>query len=140
MVWAHDGHIRKRPGWMGGFLANASGSDYFAISQVFHSGSYNARFDDGRSLDLRVNYADSSEPGSLEYALHATGARRLILNLRSPSPADPDSTWLLGGLQVRSIGAYAQIPNSFVLSFTETRDFDAVIFFDEAGPTSLLPR
>jgi erythromycin esterase len=141
LLWAHDGHIRKSAGWMGGYLAAAHGQDYFAISQLFHAGQYNARGDDGQSLvpPVVANTADSSEPGSLEYAMHATGAPRLILNLRSASRSEADSVWLLGGLQVRSIGAFAKAPNSFYLTFTETQDFDAVIFFDQAHASELLP-
>ncbi len=140
MLWAHDGHIQKQAGFMGSYVNDVHGSDYVAIAQLFYEGQYNARVDNGQSLvpPVMLNTADPSEPGSVEYAFHASGAPRLMLDLRKASPAKPESAWLLGGLQFRSIGAFSKA-NSFTVSWSFAHDYDAVIFFDRVRGSELLP-
>jgi erythromycin esterase len=135
MLWAHDGHIRKSALSMGAYLAAAHGSDYLATAQLFHEGQYNARIDSG-ALPVTLNTADPSEPGSVEYVLHSC-AQRLILDLRLASSSEPASEWLLEGVQIRSIGAFA--PGAFVSAWNIAEQYDAVIFFDHGTGSMLLP-
>jgi erythromycin esterase len=142
MLWAHNGHIQRGDLWMGGYLAANHGRDYLPIAQTLHDGQYNARLDNGLTVvaPVALNDADPSEPGSVEYAMLATGTPRLILDLRKASPSDPASVWLLGGLQMRSIGASAApSTGSFSVRWDLTKAFDALIFFDHTNASELLP-
>jgi erythromycin esterase len=139
MLWAHNGHIMRKELAMGSYLAANHGHDYLPVGQILHDGQYNARVDDGKSLvpPVKLNDADPSEPGSIEYALHSMGIPRFILDLRIASSGDPASAWLLGGVQLRSIGAFA--PGGFSVKWDLTQYFDVMIFFEHTHGSVLLP-
>jgi erythromycin esterase len=142
MLWAHNGHIQRGETWMGGYLAANHGRDYLPVAQILHDGQYNARLDNGLTAvaPVATNDADPSEPGSVEYAMLATGIPRLILDLRKASSSDPASAWLTGGLQMRSIGASAApSTGSFSVKWDITKAFDVLIFFDHTTASELLP-
>ena len=76
------------------------------------------------------------KPGSLEYALHATGLARMILDLRLAKRDDPASAWLTHRRPMRSIGAVA-MEDQF--SKTDVRKaYDAIIYFDRTTASRLL--
>jgi erythromycin esterase len=131
VLWAHDYHISRQPGSMGGALAQYFGSDYVTIGQFFHAGSYNAV----NATGLGPNVAEPSFPGSMEYAFHQTGVPQQILNLHLAG--DPASSWLFGTFWDRTIGAVAEL--GFALDSQLTKEFDTIIFFDQTNPSTLLP-
>ena len=88
VLWAHDFHISRQSGSMGGALAQYFGSNYVAIGQFFHDGSYNAV----NSTGLGPNVAEPSFPGSMEYIFDQTGVPQQILNLHLAQSSDPDSS------------------------------------------------
>ena len=136
VVWAHDYHVSRQGGARGSYLASTHGGDYLPVGQVFHAGRYNAVTSTTNGV-LRANDAVPSFPGSVEYALHSTGEPRLILDLRKASPDDPASSWLLGEIEWRSIGAV--VNDGFGVTPDLRQLFDILIFFDQVTPSVLLP-
>jgi erythromycin esterase len=133
VIWAHNYHVSRTSGAMGSYLAANHDKDYLVVGQIFHEGTYNA-VGSGR---LGVNTATPSFAGSMEYVFHSTGIPQFVLDLRKASRVDPGSSWLLGEVEYRSIGAVAtdgffnikQLPNYY----------DALVFFDQTTPSALLP-
>jgi hypothetical protein len=132
VLWAHDFHISKQSGSMGGALAQYFGSNYVAIGQFFHDGRYNAV----NATGLGPNVAEPSFPGSMEYIFDQTGVPQQILNLHLAQSGGPDSSWFFGTFWDRTIGAVAE--PGFALDSQLTSEFDAIIFFDQTNPSNLL--
>jgi len=132
VLWAHNGHVHKKSGWMGSYLAARHGTDMIVFGFCFHEGTYTAVGDNGLST-----YGTSpSDYGSVEYAFHQTGYPRFMLDLRLASPNDPNSAWLTKPIDFRSIGALAM---SYAFYQTNVSDnFDILIFFDQTHPSVLL--
>jgi len=132
VLWAHNGHVSKRAGWMGDYLNQQHGSDMVVFGFCFHEGTYTAVGDQG----LGTYGTSSSEVGSLEWAFHRTGFPRFMLDLRLASPGDPNSSWLTQSLDFRSIGALA-VQHAFYPTKV-TDQFDILIYFDQTNPSALL--
>jgi len=139
VLWAHDGHIWKDPQAMGWALAANHGSDYLAIGQIFHSGTYNAIGPwDGKSYgSLTAWAATPSFQGTVEYVFHLTGMPWFLLDLRQVAVDDPGSSWLAAPVQYRMIGAVEE--DGFFVSNRLIQDFDVLIFFDQTTPSQLRP-
>lgn len=137
VLWAHDGHVAKSPGWMGGYIAANHGADYVVFGQIFHQGSYNAQTVGTTPVSIQASPATTSFPGTVEYVFHSTGMPWFILDLRKATPGDPGSGWLLGTVQYRTIGA--AVADGFFISNRLAQDYDALIFFDQSTPSHLLP-
>ncbi len=131
VLWAHNGHISKANYCMGNYLNHKYGNEFINLGFAFHSGKYTAYGDTG----LGVYTTSNSEPGSVEWALHKTGMKRMILDLRKVSDS-PDSKWLEQTLYFREIGAHAMDNGFFPTIITD--DFDVLIFFDKTTPSHLL--
>ena len=133
-LWAHNAHVSRRPGAMGSFLAQRFGPDYWNIALAFHEGTYTAT--DGRGV--RTYEAAPSLPGSVEWALHRAGIPRLVLDLHDASPEDSASAWLTATPEFRSIGL---LPVGHGFYRTQVaRDFDAILFLDQASASRPPPR
>jgi erythromycin esterase-like protein len=132
VLWAHDYHISRQPGSMGGALAEYFGSSYVTLGQFFHEGTYNAV----NSQGLGPNAAEPSFSGSMEYAFHETRVPRQILNLHLANSSDPQSSWFFGTYWDRTIGAVAA--PGFALDSLLASEFDAIVFFDQTDPSTLL--
>jgi erythromycin esterase len=132
VLWAHDYHISRQPGSMGGALGQYFGGNYVTIGQFFHAGSYNAI----NATALGPNLAEPSFPGSMEYVFHQTGVPQQILDLHLAQPIGRASSWLFGTLWDRTIGAVAE--PGFILDSLLTKEFDAIVFFDQTTPSTLL--
>jgi len=145
LLWAHNGHINKQPGAMGGFLAQYFRADYVTLGTAFHLGTYRAGynpiFPPGAARDdAGIFPALDSFPGSAEYVFHQTGTPQLILSLGLANANDPASSWLLGELEFRLIG-WEQEDGFWEFYPTSglTPDFDGLIFFDQATGTTGFP-
>jgi erythromycin esterase len=137
VAWAHNGHINREPRSMGGFLSQTHGDDYRPLGFLFHSGQYNAYRQEANTLVLGPNTAIPSFPGTVEWVFHSAGMPRFILDLRQASYDDPASSWLLGEVIYRSIGALAV--DGYYLSNRLVQDFDGIIYFEQTNPSHLLP-
>ncbi|MBY0502889.1 MAG: erythromycin esterase family protein [Bryobacteraceae bacterium] len=139
VVWAHNYHVSRLNGAQGSYLSRWYGPDYFVIGFAFHRGQYSAVsvLPNGNFGPLRRdNEATVSFPGSAEYVFHQTGLPRFILDLRQARPGNPGA-WLLSGPEFREIGSVAT--DGFAVRSTLTRDYDALIYFDQTSPSMLLP-
>lgn len=122
---------------MGSHLANWLGSDYLVLGFAFHGGKYNAvRTSSTGVRSLGDNDAVESYPGSVEYVFHRTGMPQFILDLRLAKPANAGA-WLLGEVESREIGALAI--DGFSIRNALTKEYDALIFFDQTTASTLLP-
>jgi erythromycin esterase len=139
---AHNGHINKAPGAMGGLLAQQFGQDYVTFGTAFHSGTYRAGANPitGTRDDIGVYPALTSFPGSAEYFFHQTGTPRQILDLRLANATDPGSAWLFGIVEFRAIG-WEEEDGMTEFSPTEqlVPDFDGLIFFDQTNGATGFP-
>jgi erythromycin esterase len=134
VLWAHNGHVARRPGAMGGFLAGRHGDDYLAAGFAFHEGSYTAI---ARGQGLRSNAARPSRPGSVEWAFHRAGLPRAVLDLRAARGGEGEAGWLARPMEHRNIGALAVGSGFFAQELPAA--YDLLIFFDHTTPSQLLP-
>ncbi len=134
VLWAHNGHVAKRLGAMGGFLKQRHGADMVVVGFAFHEGRYTAI---ARGAGLKANDAGPSAPGSVEWAFHEAGLPRAILDLRKVEKGSTGSGWLAGGISHRSIGALA-MDSAFAPQVLPTA-YDLLIFFDRTTASTLLP-
>lgn len=132
VLWAHNGHVSRRPRQMGRYLADRHGAEMVVFAFAFHEGRYTARGSSG----LGTYTTSASEVGSAEWAFHSTGSPRFTLDLRRASPDNPASSWLTRPLEFRSIGAVAR--SYAFYSTVLTDEYDSVIFFDQTTPSQLL--
>ncbi len=145
VLWMHNAHINKEPGSTGGILAQYFGSDYVTFGTAFHSGSYFACTGAGCPGEppgaTGAFPALDSFPGSAEYLFHQTGTPQQFLDLGLASASDPASSWLLGGLEFRSIG-YPDEDGfwEFYPTARLTQDFNGLIFFDQTTAATELPK
>ena len=144
-LWMHNGHINKEPGLTGGILAQDFGSSYVTVGTAFNSGSYFACTGSGCPgvpPGLTGDFpALDSFAGSAEYFFHETGAPQQILNLGLADAGNPGSSWLLGGLEFRTIG-YPELDGFWEFNPTSrlTQDFNALVFFDQTTAATELPK
>jgi erythromycin esterase len=132
VLWAHNGHVSKsgmRSTSMGTHLAKRHGKDYVVLGFAAHQGRYTA-MSVGKGLGTHM--AAASQPGSIEYYVHASGLPRLIIDLRRAAKDDPASAWLTRTLNHRSIGALAY-DGSYPAILPE--EYDALIAFDDTTPS-----
>jgi erythromycin esterase len=134
VLWAHNGHVAKRPGAMGGFLRQRHGADMVVVGFAFHEGRYTAV---ARGAGLKANDAGPSAPGSVEWAFHEAGLPRAVLDLRKAEKGSAGSGWLAGGISHRNIGALA-MDAAFAPTVLPTA-YDLLIFFDRTTASTLLP-
>jgi len=132
VLWAHNGHVNKGGTMyksMGSFLNTRHGNDMIVFGFAFHEGNYRASGKNG----LGVYGTSSSQPGSIEFALHKTGLPRLILDLRNIS-SSPLTNWLNNNLDMRSIGSMAM--DYAFYNTVVSKEFDAIIYFDKTTPSN----
>lgn len=132
VTWAHNGHISRDKislAHMGNYLHKRHGKGQYIIGFAFHEGTYTAWGKKG----LGVYGTSPSEPGSLEYYFKSTGIPNMILDLHKASLKVPESDWLNGKLNFRSIGARAM---DYAFSKQNiTGRFDALVYFEKSTPS-----
>ena len=131
VLWAHNGHVARAPGWMGSHLAERYGSAMRVIGFALGDGEYTAVGPRG----LTSYPAVPPEPGSVENVFRATGFPRFALDLRGVSTT-PAAAWLAAPHDFRSIGAMATDNG-----FSPTRVaalYDALIYFDHTKASAEL--
>lgn len=132
VLWAHNGHVNRKPGWMGHYLGQRFGDDMYVLGFAFREGSYNAT----GPLRLGSNVEPPPPQGSLETFLQAPGIPRFILDLRNLDE-DAPMIWLQKPRPLRSIGAAAQ-RCSFGINPTMD-EYDGLIWIETSTPSRLLP-
>jgi erythromycin esterase len=132
VLWAHNGHVNRKPDWMGHYLDQRFGDDMYVLGFAFREGSYNAVGPFG----LGSNAEPPPPQGSLETFLQAPGIPRFILDLRNLNE-DAPMIWLRKPRPLRSIGAVAQ-RCSFGINPTMD-EYDGLIWIETSTPSTLLP-
>ncbi len=127
VLWAHNGHVARQPGWMGAHLAERYGNAQVVVGFASHAGRYTA-IQPGLGL-VSDNEMTPSAPGSLEWRLHETSLPRLVLDLRGASSDAPESSWLRRTHEMRSIGTVAMDRQFFPIVAPDA--YDVLIYFDQ---------
>ncbi len=122
VLWAHNGHVWRMSGAMGEHLAEKFGDDYLPVGFATHEGRYFAVGEGG----LGDHELVASPPESVEAVLAASGAPRLVLDLRASEAGSAASGWLREERPFRSIGALAQERQFFPLALADA--FDVLVW------------
>jgi erythromycin esterase len=133
VLWAHNRHVSRSPGWMGRYLTERYGKEMVVLGFAFNSGRYNAVGPEG----LRDYEALPPIPGSVESYFAAAGKPRFVLDLRKVPQAGAAATWLRKPQSFRSLGAVA-LRCAFIQEAVAS-DYDGLIWIDSTSPSVLLP-
>lgn len=125
VLWAHNGHVTKRAGYMGSYLDKKFGKEYYNIGFVSNTGTYTA-FNSTR-IDS-TNILQEGRPGSFEYSFHKTNTPYFFFDFNQVSDNEPESKWLTKNLNNRSIGSVA-IKIQFRPTII-TDQFNTIIYID----------
>jgi erythromycin esterase len=142
-AWAHNAHVARSNGAMGGNLGQALGDAYRVFGFTFGTGSFNAVGSTGTTFTgLTPHTIGSVTTGTLESIFAATAQPRLIFDARRIASGGDAAAALRGQvLRMRSIGAVYAVTFSATY-FAQTllpQDYDAVIWFANTTPSILLP-
>ncbi len=138
VIWAHNSHVARERGRMGGYLDATHGPDMRVFGFATYDGAYTAALSVGgdpasRKFGPIQNYP--APAGSVEYAMHKVGIPRFILAMRSVR-AIPAARWLDESRPLRGIGFVA---SDYGFDAQRTaRTFDALVFIDHTTPSRLL--
>ncbi len=132
VLWAHNGHVNKKPGFMGQYLDDRYGDDMYVLGFNFGEGRYNAYGRQG----LSSQQAHPPVQGSLETLFDATGMPRFILDLRHTGEEAP-GLWFRQPRLVQSHGSLA-LHCAFSPSVA-AEDYDGLIWINPMTPSVLLP-
>ena len=85
VVWAHNGHINKNSGTMGGYLTNILRNEYYAIGFEFYSGSFQTKNADLKikSKDWEVMTVEDPPIESLPWYMNKTGKDKFFIDFRN---------------------------------------------------------
>jgi erythromycin esterase len=143
VLWAHNGHVRNEPGWMGSHLRERFGSQMVIVGFDFYGGSFNAvQYKAGRPAGgLGLHQVEPPPADSHEGYFHSAGVPRMILDLRRVDSTAPATRWLAGPRWMRAIGAVydKDQPANFAYFARLPAEYDVIIYFEETTPSVLLP-
>jgi erythromycin esterase len=140
VLWAHNGHVANRVGWMGSWLRISHNESYVNLGFLFGRGGFNA-VGMGSVTGLRPWTAEIVLETSYEAAFVGAGRPLLLLDARLIPGAGAAARALGGPLPMRSIGAVfdpAQ-ERQFYTTQTLPNDFDMLLFVGTTSPSVLLP-
>lgn len=139
VLWAHNGHVWRRPQAMGSYLAEWYGDKYLPVAFTTAQGRYYAMpaFGD-KDRSKRVHDLKAPVQGSFESFLQAAKRPRFAIDLRLARPGDSQSGWLTQKRFFRSIGALASELQFYMVDLV--REFDVVIYFEMTHPALQLPQ
>jgi erythromycin esterase len=132
VLWAHNGHVQRDVGRMGGFLDAVYDTTMRTVGFAFGEGDYTAFGPRG----LASYPAGPPAPESVESALRATGIPRFALDLRA-ARGTSGGAWLSDFHDMRSIGAVAR--DQAFASTPVAKWFDVLIYLDRTTATRLMP-
>jgi erythromycin esterase len=133
VLWAHNGHVQRTDGWMGGHLDAVYGSTMRVVGFALGEGQYTAVGPRG----LASYQAEAPPPGSVESVFRSTGIPRLALDLRLAT-SSRDGAWLADPHDFRSIGAMA-LDRAFSPA-PVAKHYDVLVYLDRTTPTRPMPK
>ena len=142
MVWSHNDRITRQSGALGAFLLARYGNDYRPLGFAFGSGRFNALLQQGSSTGGVQSHQVQAIPlRSIEEAFVGATSPRLLLDTRRIAQGGADAAPLAGPIAMRTIGVGFN-PNTltaYVGARLFPADFDALLFYRESTPSTLLP-
>lgn len=133
ILWAHIGHLRKEKLFLGGYLSEKFGANYYSIGTALGRGKYAGNGPDGLSPD---NLLIASKPGSFEYSFHNTQIPVFYFDFSKASRNTLESMWLKDSLNYRGISAFATKDQFNHIKISEW--FNAIIYIDSTNSIKLL--
>jgi erythromycin esterase len=133
VLWAHNAHVSKAPGWMGKFLADRYGDEQVVLGFAFDRGRYNSVGNQG----LRDYEATPPAAGSVEAYLRSARMPRFVLDLRGIPDNAPSASWLRQPRNFRSIGS--RVLRCASSPRVVSNDYDGLIWIERTSPSVLLP-
>jgi len=130
MLWAHNSHISREKGFMGNYLSEKLGKNYFNIGFISNSGTYTA-YNSGKLTS--TNKLAESKPGSFEYSFHKTGISCFIIDLSQINKNDSESEWMAKKLNYRHIGSVAMEESFQFFPARINKYYNSVIFVDSTN-------
>ena len=129
VLWAHNGHVARKPGWMGDHLDAAYGQEYVPVGFTTRRGAYRAvRAGSG----LVTSPLAEPPEGSWELRLASVGGPLLLVDLRSAPPG------LRAPIPMRSIGALVSAEQFY--PHEAPAWFDLLVYIEETSAAVELKR
>jgi erythromycin esterase len=148
IIWAHNGHVGNTyledvagvPAQMlGSRLKEQYGEDYYIIGTEFYGGSFLA-WDrcEGNPFVFTVHQAARPVEGSYTYRFHQADIPLFYLDLSQVDYSLEETSWLMGPLNIRSIGAsYCTADDAeYYYSTSLPVHYDGVVHFEVTSPTT----
>jgi len=132
VVWAHNSHVMRLKGHMGGYLRNALGSDLRTFGFVFNQGGFQAvprSFTEPHQGLQGLSLAPARKD-SLDAVLAETGHRLACFDLRDRPAISGGSTWFDKARASRSIGAVMFEGRSLYLEDKAWEIYDGLFFVE----------
>ena len=133
MVWAHNGHVANRPGFMGELLRRRFGADLVTFGFVFDRGSFQAVQGGIRLGALRKFVVPPAPAGTLDSVLANSRLPLAVIDLRTLPENGQASEWLAGSRATRNVGSiYGEAAADQFFEKQNVRSYyDALVFFEE---------
>jgi erythromycin esterase len=128
VLWAHNGHVAREPGWMGRHLEDMFPGQMVVLGFATGDGSYRAVARSGKGI---IGHGLMRPPAdSFESAFQAAGLPVAIFDLRKAVKGSPESGFLLEKRGLRSIGAM-EMPDRQFFPVWLRDSFDAVVWIEK---------
>ena len=142
VLWAHNLHVWKEPGWMGSHLEGALGDDYVSLGFAAHNGVFSGVLQSGSGfLAITDLGLPDVPPDSYEAYFNSLGRNLFFLDLRGHPTNQEESAWIHGPRPLRSIGCCYDPakPDFYYIPAELTRQFDFAIYSKWSTPSRRLP-
>ena len=130
IFWTHNGQVARGGGETGAFLARALGPSYVSLGFATGRGTCLTTAP-RRAASPHVHALAEPPPDSVEQRLSECGRPRMIADLRTILPGDPEWAWLGERRPLRNVG-----PSALPFEFGEQRvstDFDLLVWIEETS-------
>lgn len=136
VVWAHNAHVADAPNWMGSYLRQAQGEQYYALGLLFNKGSFLARLA-SPSGELAVEshrFEVSESPrGTSEWYLACAGLGNTLLDLRQAPKPSQARTWLERARPLRFVGSFYDPTQPEPYRTIPLTQFDGLVYIPETS-------
>jgi erythromycin esterase len=141
VLWAHNGHVSRGPGYMGTHLTQWYGDAYRVVGFSFYRGEFSAVVP---NVGLRTAAALHGEapPESYNHQFHRLEMPLFLLDLRPLRAGAPaGAEWMLGPRGFRMVGAtydraYAQL---YFRQSALPQEYDVLIHVEQTTASQLMP-
>jgi|SRR5919205_497943 erythromycin esterase len=132
VLWAHNDHVAKDKGRLGGYLQSAYGSDYYALGFSFNQGAFQAReLAANVTIGALKEFTVGAAPeGSVEWYLNRAGIGNFIIDFRNTAKTAVIEQWLTNPRRMRSIGLGFVNDRSTFQRVNLQQTFDGLAFIE----------